>query len=44
VIQFYCSIEFAGIFILKLNIYTVLEIYSPLANCTFYGAEQHKLI
>jgi len=33
----YNKVEFAGIFLLKLEIYTVfLEIHCPFANCTFY--------
>jgi len=42
---YYNKFEFAGIFILKLKIYTVfLEIYCPFANCTFYWVELHKFL
>jgi len=40
----YNKFEFAGIFILKLKIYTVLEIYCPFAKCTFYCVELHKVL
>jgi len=42
----YNKFEFAGMFILKLKIYTVFRDigYCPLANCTFYGVELHKFL